>query len=467
MGQLKRQLTARHISMIALGGSLGTGIFLTSGSALYLAGPGGALLAYIVMGFVVYLLMNSLGEMAAFMPVSGSFCQYASDYVSPSFGFAMGYNYWFNWAITIAVEIIAAAIVMAYWFPSINPIDWCALFFSAILILNCFPVKSYGETEFWLSLIKVITILIFIAIGFFIILGVNKNHHGYGFENWHRADGPFHGGLKSLFAVFILSGFSFQGTELVGIAAGEAKDPKTSIPRAIRQVFWRLLLFYILTMAIIGVIIPFTNPMLLNRQGSVALSPFTLILSQTGFHMVAQIMNGVILLALLSACNSDMYSATRILWHLSESGSAPQCFSKLNRFGTPIYALFATAAFGLLAFLCHYIGSSTIFLWLVNISSLAGFIAWSGIALSHYCFRKQYIASGKKIEDLPFRSNFYPWGPIFALVLCIVIIIGQGYVLIFQHTLSWKSFISTYIGVPIVALLWLGNKIYRKRKIFV
>lgn len=464
MGQLKRQLTARHISMIALGGSLGTGIFLTSGSALYLAGPGGALLAYLIMGLVVYLLMNSLGEMAAYRPVSGSFCQYASDYVSKPFGFAMGYNYWLNWAITIAVELIAAAIVMSFWFPTVNPIDWCALFFVAILTLNCLPVKNYGETEFWLSLIKVITIIAFIIVGLFIILGVNKNHHGYGIQNWHQADGPFHGGLKSLFAVFILSGFSFQGTELVGIAAGEAKDPQNSIPRAIRQVFWRLLLFYILTMAIIGFIIPFTDSRLLNTHSSIALSPFTLILSQTGFHWVAQIMNGVILLALLSACNSDMYSATRVLWHLSESGSAPKCFSKLNRFGIPIYSLLATSAFGLLAFLCHFIGSTTIFLWLVSISSLAGFMAWFGIALSHYYFRKHYVASGKKVDDLPFRSHFYPWGPIFALLLCVIIIIGQGYVLIFQHTLSWQSFISTYIGVPAVILLWLGNKIYHQKK---
>src|SRR3990167_3635784 len=349
MSELRRQLTTRHISMIALGGTLGTGIFLTSGSALYIAGPLGAIFAYLIMGVMVYFLMNSLCEMSAYKPVSGSFCEYASDYVSKPFGFSMGYNYWFNWSITIAVELIAAALVMGFWFPHVPPIEWCVLFFVAIFLLNIISVKGYGESQYWMSLIKVVAILTFIVIGVLVIVGFNTQHKAIDFHNWNL--GHFHNGFSGLFEVFLLSGFAFQGTELIGVAAGEAKDPTRSIPRAVKQIFWRILLFYVVIMLIISLIIPYTDPRLLNVNSDVALSPFTIIFSMAGIPYIATLMNFIILMALLSACNSDLYSATRILWNLSSRGSAPKLFSKINRAGVPISALLATASFGLLAFL--------------------------------------------------------------------------------------------------------------------
>jgi len=459
MSQLRRQLSTRHLSMIALGGTLGTGIFLTSGSALYIAGPISAIIAYLIMGFMVYLLMNSLGEMSAYKPVSGSFCEYASEYVSKPFGFAMGYNYWFNWSITVAVELIASALVMGFWYPGVPPIEWCILFFVGILILNILSVKSYGETQYWLSLVKVAAILVFIVVGVFIILGFNTEHQVIDFRNWHQ--GHFHNGISGLLEVFLLSGFAFQGTELIGVAAGEAKDPQKSIPRAVKQIFWRILLFYVVIMLIISLIIPYTDPRLLNANNTVALSPFTIIFSMMGFHYMTGIMNFVILAALLSACNSDLYSSTRILWHLAQKGSAPKLFAKVSRAGIPVYALMATASFGLLAFLCDYFGSTQVFLILVNISSLAGFVAWYGIARSHIGFRKHYLRAGHKLEDLPFQSHFYPWGPIIAMVLSLIVMLGQWYVLLIDGQMTWSAFIAMYIGLPMVGLLWLGNKLWR------
>lgn len=462
MPKLRKQLSARHLSMIALGGTLGTGIFLTSGSALYIAGPLGAIFAYLIMGLMVYLLMNSLGEMSAYKPVSGSFCEYASNYVSKPFGFAMGYNYWFNWSITIAVELIAAALVMGFWYPDVPTIDWCILFFCGIFLLNILPVKSYGESQYWLSLVKVAAIIIFIIVGILVIAGFNTKHQVIGFHNWNQ--GHFHNGISGLFQVFLLSGFAFQGTELIGVAAGEASNPRLSIPRAVKQIFWRILLFYVLIMLLISFIIPYTDPRLLNADNSIALSPFTIIFSMTGFQYITHAMNFIILIALLSACNSDMYSSTRILWNLSVRKSAPKIFSTVNRFGIPIYALLATASFGLIAFLCDLFGSTKLFLMLVNISSLAGFIAWYGIARSHIGFRKHYLAQGKKLNELPFQSHFYPWGPIIAIVLSLIIIFGQWYVLVAQNQLSFSSFLSTYIGLPFVLLLWFGNWLYHKKR---
>lgn len=462
MSTLRRELSSRHMSMIALGGTLGTGIFLTSGAALYTAGPLGAIIAYLVMGLMVYFLMNSLGEMSTYYPVSGSFCEYSAKYVSKSFGFAMGYNYWFNWSITIAVELIASALIMAYWFPTVPAIEWCALFFIAILLLNILSVKSYGESQFWLSIIKVIAIFAFIIVGILVIVGINHAHQVIGFNNWEGQH--FHGGISGMFAVFLLSGFAFQGTELIGVAAGEAKNPEKSIPRAIKQIFWRILLFYILIMLIISLIIPYTDPRLLNPNNEIAYSPFTIIFGMMGIPYITGTMNFIILIALLSACNSDMYSSTRILWHLSQKGSAPKLFSRINKHGIPMPALIATAAFGLLAFLCDFYGSTKLFLMLVNISSLAGFVAWFGIARSHLGFRKHYLAAGNKIADLPFRSRFYPWAPIIAIGLCIIVIFGQWYTLMINHDISVSSLISMYIGLPIVLFLWIGNKIYHAIK---
>ena len=457
MPELKRQLTARHMSMIALGGTLGTGIFLTSGAALYIAGPLSAIFAYLIMGIMVYLLMQSLGEMSTYKPVSGSFCDYATEYVGKPFGFMMGYNYWFNWAITIAVELIAAALVMGFWFPHIRPVEWCAIFFIGIFLLNILSVKSYGESQYWLSLVKVATIIVFIIAGIFIILG-HHAHHAIYFHNWEK--GRFHGGLPALFEVFLLSGFAFQGTELIGVAAGEAKDPQKSIPRAVKQIFWRILLFYIAIMLIISFIIPYTDPRLLNADNDVAMSPFTIIFSMLHIPYITDIMNFIILMALLSACNSDLYSATRIFWHLAKKGSAPTLFSRVTRSGIPIYALLITASFGLLAFLCDFFGGTKVFLMLVNISSLSGFLAWYGIARSHLGFRKHYLAAGNTVGTLPFRSRFYPWGPVIAIILCIIIVFGQWYLLLLQNQMSFSSVMSTYIGLPTMLALWLGNKWY-------
>lgn len=460
MSELKRQLTTRHLSMIALGGTLGTGIFLTSGSALYTAGAFGAIAAYCLMGIMVYFLMNSLGEMSAYHPVSGSFCEYSSEYVSKPFGFAMGYNYWFNWAITVAVELIASALVMQYWFPNVQEILWCALFFIAIFLLNILSVKSYGESQYWLSLIKVAAIIVFIIAGVFIIVGLDHAHRAIGFHNWTK--GHFHGGLAGLFEVFLLSGFAFQGTELIGVAAGEAKDPQKSIPRAVKQIFWRILLFYILVMLIISLVIPYTDPRLINPDNNIAMSPFTIIFSMLHIPYITDVMNFIILAALLSACNSDLYSATRILWYMAKKGSAPKMFSRVNHAGVPVFALLATASFGLLAFLSDFFGGTYIFLMLVNISSLAGFVAWFGIARSHLGFRKYYLASGKKLSNLPFLSHFYPWAPMIAIALCTIIVFGQWYILVAQHQLSWSALLWMYSGLPIVFLLWVGNKWWRR-----
>lgn len=462
---LKKTLEARHLTMIAIGGSIGTGLFISSGTSIQMAGPGGALIAYISIGIMVYLLMMSLGEMATFLPHSGSFSAYASRFVDPALGFALGWNYWYTWAITIAVELSASAIIMKFWFPSIPGIVWSAAFLTIIFLLNYFSTKSFGEAEFLFSLIKVITIIVFLLIGLLTIIGIIGGEF-VGFKNFTIGEAPIPSNGLSILSVFMIAGFSFQGTELIGVAAGESKNPKKNVPKAIKQVFWRILLFYICSIFIIGLLIPYTHPYLMNIDiENVSMSPFTIVFEKAGLLFAASVMNAVILTSILSAANSGMYASTRMLWSLAREGKAPKSLMKINKNGVPINALIFTALVGMFAFLSSFFGEGKVFMWLLSSSGLSGFIAWLGIALSHYRFRKAYIAQGKDIDDLPYRAKWFPFAPIISIVLCIVVILGQEYENIVKMNVSWVDLFATYISAILFLCIWFGYKIKYKTKI--
>ncbi|WP_251029114.1 MULTISPECIES: amino acid permease [unclassified Bacillus (in: firmicutes)] len=461
--ELKRSLKARHLMMISLGGTIGTGLFLASGGAIHSAGPGGALVAYAVIGIMVYYLMTSLAEMAAFMPVAGSFRVYASKFVDPSFGFAIGWNYWYNWAITIAAELAAVVLIMKFWFPDSPSFIWSAIALITMFLINYMSVKGFGETEFWFAMIKVVTVVIFLITGVLIILGIMGGNDPIGFSNFTMGEGPFNGGFFTILGVFMAAGFSFQGTELLGVTAGESEDPEKNIPKAIRSVFWRILLFYILAIFVIGMIIPFTDSRLLSQD--VAVSPFTLVFERAGLAFAASIMNAIILSSVLSAGNSGMYASTRMLWDLARDGKAPKFLGKLDKRGVPVNALIVTSLVGCVAFLASFFGDGVVYIWLLNASGMAGFVTWVGIAIAHYRFRKAYAAQGLDWNDLPFRAKGFPFGPIFALVLCIIIIIGQGYQAFSSDGIDWNSMFVSYIGLILFFVLWFGYKIKHKTKI--
>ncbi|PIJ49437.1 lysine transporter [Erwinia sp. OLTSP20] len=462
---LRRELKARHLTMIAIGGSIGTGLFVASGATISQAGPGGALLSYALIGLMVYFLMTSLGELAAFMPVSGSFSTYGALYVEEGFGFALGWNYWYNWAVTIAVDLVAAQLVMSYWFPDSPGWVWSALFLALMFLLNVISVKGFGEAEYWFSLIKVATVVVFIVIGTLMIWGILHGAENAGWHNWQLGDAPFAGGFASMIGVAMIVGFSFQGTELIGIAAGESQDPAKNIPRAVRQVFWRILLFYIFAILVISLIIPYTDASLLrNDVKDISVSPFTLVFRHAGLLSAAAVMNAVILTAVLSAGNSGMYASTRMLYTLAREGKAPRLFARLSAGGVPRNALYATTVVAALCFLSSMFGNQTVYLWLLNASGMTGFIAWLGIAISHYRFRTGYLAQGHDIADLPYRSGVFPLGPVFAFILCLIITLGQNYQAFLADHIDWYGVAATYIGIPLFLLIWLGYRLVRKTR---
>ena len=462
-GQLRRTLKARHMSMIAIGGSIGTGLFVASGATISQAGPGGALLAYMIVGLMVYFLMTSLGEMAAHLPVSGSFATYGARYVDEGFGFALGWNYWYNWAVTIAVDLVAAQLVMAYWFPGVNGVIWSALFLALMFGLNAMSARGFGESEFWFSAIKVTTVLIFITLGLLMITGIIKGGSPQGLwgnlANFTAGDAPFAGGFAALIGVAMIVGFSFQGTELIGIAAGESEDPARNVPRAVRKVFWRIMLFYVFAILIIGLLIPYTDPQLLkNETADISVSPFTLVFEHAGLLSAAAVMNAVVLTSVLSAGNSGMYASTRMLYALAEQRMAPRIFARVAANGVPIIALLATTLIAALCFLSNIFSPQRVYIWLLNLSGMCGFVAWLGIAVSHYRFRKGCEAQGYDLARLPYKAAAFPFGPVFAFVLCLVITLGQNYEAFAHERIDWAGVIATYIGLPLFLLIWFGYK---------
>lgn len=456
-GELHRSLKARHLNMIAIGGAIGTGLFVASGKSISSAGPGGALLAYAVIGMMVFFIMQGLGEMATYLPVSGSFQTYSSRFISPSFGFAMGWNYWFNWAITVAAELAAAALVMKYWLPDTPSFLWSALFLALLFGLNFMSARAFGEGEFWFASIKVLAILVFLAVGIAMILGILSGPSP-GFHNWTIEDAPFPGGFVGIIGIFMVAGFSFQGTELVGVAAGESQDPSKNIPRAIRTVFFRIMLFYVGAIGVIAFLIPYTDPRLLSgAEDNIAVAPFTLVFDRAGVLAAATIMNAVILTSILSAGNSGLYASTRMLYSLAKEGKAPAMLAKVNSRGVPANALYVTTVIAMACFASSLVGDGKAYTWLVYISGLSGFIAWVGIAWCHYNFRRAYLLQGHKLEDLTFKARWFPLGPIIALLLCITIILGQGWEAIRDN--EWGSVLGAYIGLPIFLGVWFIHKV--------
>lgn len=458
---LQRQLSARTLSMITLGGSLGTGIFLASGNALSLAGPGGTLLAYTVMGIMVYYLMGGLGELAAYMPSSGAFYVYASRFIDPSLGYALAWNYWFSWPITIASEIAASALLMNFWFPGSPPLLWCGTFLGLVLGFNVISTKAFGLAEYWFSFIKITVILLFIAAGLAMIAGLTEYQPG-GFKYWSIGDAPFHDGWLGVLSAFVAAGFSFQGTELLGIAAGESDNPAINVPRAVKLVFWRILLFFVLSILIISLLIPYTAEQL--TVSDVLMSPFTFVFQQRGLASAALLMNGVVLIAILSTANSGLYVSSRLLWFLAREGHFPKGFTRVNRRGVPLRALALTGSIALLAFLSSLYGSGRVYFWLLNAGSLSGFITWMGIAASHYRFRKAYLHQGYELDKLPYLAKGYPYGPLFAFSLCLLIIGSQNYKAFIGQAIDWQGVMISYLGVPLFLSLWLGHKWLNKTR---
>ncbi|KAI0831538.1 amino acid permease/ SLC12A domain-containing protein [Hypoxylon sp. FL0890] len=461
--QLQRGLQSYHLQFIAIGGTIGTGLFLGSGAALATAGPVGCLIAFIFVGSIVFSIMTSLGEMATFIPVAGSFTVYASRFVDRSLGFAMGWIYWFSWSITFALELVAAGLIIQYWDSTLNIGIFIAIFWAIFTAVNFLPIKWFGAFEMWFASIKVVTIVGFIIFGICIDAGAGKN--GYlGFHAWQNP-GPFaeyittgaSGKFVGFWSVLVTAGFSYQGAELVGIGAGETHDPAKNVPKAIRWTFWGIVSLFVATIFFAGLLVPSDTPDLSIGTTNASASPLVIAANLAGVPVLPHIINAVLLTAVLSAANSNVYSGSRILVGLASENNAPAFLARTNQHGTPYFAVGITSAIGLLAFLNESQSGGDVFTWLLNITAIAGFITWSCINVCHLRFMNALKARGISRKELPYAAPLQPYLAWFGLFFCVLILLTNGFTVFI--TWSTSGFFAAYVSLILFIVLFVGHKL--------
>lgn len=438
---LKRGLSARHIRFMALGSAIGTGLFYGSASAIQMAGPA-VLLAYLIGGAAVFMVMRALGEMAVHNPVAGSFGQYASTYLGPMAGFILGWTYAFEMVIVGMADVTAFGIYMGFWFPEVARWIWVLGIVSVVGGLNLCNVKVFGEMEFWLSLLKVAAIVAMILGGFGIMLfGISSapGAQATDISNLWSHGGFMPNGVGGLIASFAVVMFAFGGIEIIGVTAGEAKDPQRVLPRAINAVPLRILLFYVLTMLVLMSIFPWQQ---IGSQGS----PFVQIFDNLGISSAATILNIVVISAAISAINSDIFGAGRMMYGLAQQGHAPKGFAKLSRNGVPWMTVVVMSGALLLGVLLNYLIPENVFLLIASIATFATVWVWLMILLTQVAMRRSM--SSEQVAQLKFPVPFWPYAPMAAIAFMLFIFGVLGY---FPDTQA-----ALIVGVVWIALLVLA-----------
>ncbi|KAF7301538.1 Amino acid permease [Mycena indigotica] len=470
--KLKRQLKNRHIAMISIGGVIGTGLFLGSANALRHGGPVGLvhsprLLGYLAVGSITYSVMISLGEMVAYLPIPGGHIKLAERFVDPALSFTMGWNYWYNWIIVLPAELSAASVLIGYW-SDINSAAWITIIMVVVIIINLFGAAAYGEAEFIFASIKVITITGLIILGIVLDLGGGPDHDRLGFRFW-KHPGPFVqydgiAGAKGRFlgwwAVMTQAAFSYIGTEIVAIAAGEAKNPRRNLPKAIRRVYIRILLFYIGGVIIIGLLVPSNDPGLNLSSGTAASSPFVIAIKRSGIKALPSIINACLLTSAWSAGSSDLYTSSRALYGLAASGNAPKIFLKTLPNGLPIVSIIFCSLFSTLAYMGVTSGSGKVFGWFANMTSIAGLMTWFGISLTYIRFYKGMKAQGMDRSNLPYASRLNPYAAYYAAAFCLIIAFFSGWATFLKGHWSQADFWTNYIPLIIFPVLYGSAKLF-------
>lgn len=437
--EMKRGLKNRHLQMIALGGAIGTGLFYGSASTIALAGPA-VMLSYLIGGVVIFFIMRMLGEMAVDEPVSGSFSYYATKYWGKFPGFLSGWNYWFNYVLVSMAELTAVGIYMQFWYPDMP--QWIAALVCLVVItaVNLINVRLYGEFEFWMALVKISAIVLMIVLGLGLLFGSGQPFPDNISNIWQNG-GFMPNGWWGLALSITVVMFSFGGIELIGITAGEAENPDQTIPKAINQVIWRILIFYVGTMAVLMALWPW------NKVGMEA-SPFVQIFSNVGVPAAAHILNFVVLTAAVSVYNSAIYSNSRMLYGLAMKNEAPEFLGKLSRRGVPVNGIFVSSGITLLCVALNYFFPGKVFMVLMSVATIAATISWMTITITHLKFRAKCLAEGKATK---FKSPFYP----VINYICMAFLLG-----VWGFMTQIEDMKLAVIILPIwLLLLWLGYKI--------
>jgi len=427
---LQQKMKPRHLAMIAVGGSIGTGLFVGSGSALHTGGPAGILIAWILIGIMLINVTQAIGEMSILYPVSGGFYTWAVRFLDPSFAFAMGWNYVLQWAVVLPLEITVAGRTVNYWPNGVPLAAWITIFWLVITIVCVFGTLGFAEEEFWSSCLKLFVVVMFIFIGIVCICGGGPSNGDYthylGGTHWHDP-GAFANGFKGICAVFVTAAFSFSGTELVGLAASETPDPRSTMPGAVKGTFWRIILIFISSLTIIGLLVPFNEPRLTTGNGAGA-SPFVIALDRAGIKGLNHFVNVTICISVLSIGLSCVYAGSRTLTALAETGYAPKIFAYVDKSSRPVFSVIAILLWAPLAYVNVAPQGDIIFVWLVALSGLSTLFTWLSICLCHIRFRRAWKVQGHSVDELPFKALGGVYGSWFGVILVILVLIAQFYI---------------------------------------
>lgn len=430
---LQRHLTPRQLSMIAIGGAIGTGLFLGSAISVNLAGSG-VILSYAAAGAIALCVMWALGEMTVAHPVAGSFGVHAELYVHPLAGFAMRYSYWLAQVIATGSEVVAASIYCKHWFPAVPPWLWIGGFSIALIYVNARSVASFGSFEYWFSMIKVVTITVFLVLGAALLLGVGFPR--VGFTNYSAQGGFLPHGWRGVGLGMAMAIFSFLGMEIVAVTSGEAKDPSVALPRALRWTLGRMGLFYIGGLAIVVGIVPW-------NQVGLGESPFVRVFETVGIPAAAGVMNFVVLTAALSSVNCNLYLMARMLFSLSRGGYAPAAFGRLSKRGTPVVALLVSSAGMCAALVLDHWFHDKAYVYMLGSAFLGGIFVWQMIFVTHLAFRRQMVASGTPMVRLAPKG---PWSSLLGFIALTSVLISTWWIPGLRITLiagvPWLVFIS-------------------------
>ena len=442
--ELQKTLKTRHITMISIGGIIGAGLFVGSGAVVNTTGPG-AILSYSIAGLLVILLMRMLGEMATVNPDSGSFATYAREAIGPWAGYTIGWLYWFFWVIVIAIEATAGGAIVHGWIPSL-PIWVISLALTLLLTLtNAYSVKSFGEFEYWFSMIKVAAIIIFMCIGLAILFGFFPNIKSPGLSNLTQRGGFLPNGISSIFIGIITVIFSFFGSEIAAIAAGETENPQKSIVKAINSVVVRILLFYIGSVSILVMLLPWNAADLLK-------SPYVTMLEMVGINGAAQIMNVVVLVAVLSCLNSALYTNSRMLFSLAKRGDAPKFLLKVSKKGVPVPAVLLSTIAAYVCAIFSFVSPDKLFLFLVNASGAIALLVYIVIAISHFRLRRKYEKENP--QALGMKMWLFPYLTYIIIAAMIIILIAMAFI----DSMRSQFFLTMLITALVVSSYFLSNR---------
>ncbi|KAL4779760.1 putative proline-specific permease [Aspergillus varians] len=465
----KRGLKSRHAQMLALGGTIGTALFVSSGQTLARGGPAFILGCYCFMSIVVYTVVTALTEIATLMPVPGSSVSYyASRVVSPSFGFATGWLYIYSMSILAPYEITAASLVISYWPNSISMGVWITIMIVVVVALNSLPVRFYGESEFWFASLKVIMMAGLLIVSIVLFFGGGPSHDRLGFRYWNDPgaantyilDGNT-GRFLSLLSTLVLSALPFTfAPEFLILTTGEMASPRKTLPRAAKRYIYRILFFYISSILAITVICPSSDSALTSGGKGAGASPFVIGIKNAGIPILDSVINAGILISAWSSGNSFLYMATSSLYSQARAGNAPRWFLACTASGVPYRCVITCSLFCALAYTNLGSSSAVVFNWFVNLTNESAFISWTCCCILHLRFRKACVTQGIDVKkDLPYTSKFQPWGSYVGLALFPFLALINGFDVFFPANWSISSFFTAYIGIPLFGMFYVAHRL--------